>query len=229
MISFVTISQSDEKVAALQANLELVFGRSVPWELLVADGNTEDIFTGYNQKAKLANGDYLCFLHDDVKILGNREVFDLPKELLDKPFTGFVGAAGTRLMPKEGCWWKSPESECRGAVYHPTKSSSIFGMHLNCWPHIAAQFGQTVILDGVLLMCSKKTFNRLEGFDADTFKGFHFYDVDITLRAHLLGLINYVAPIPVIHRSYGITNENWEENRKLYVKKHEKVLPVRVG
>ncbi|HYT46225.1 MAG TPA: glycosyltransferase [Methylomirabilota bacterium] len=228
MISFITISQSDEKVGALNQNLELVFGRSSPWELLVADGSELDIFQGFNKMAAEANGDNLIFLHDDVRLLCNRECFDKPFELLSKPFTGIIGAAGTVYMPADGCWWKAPHTDCRGAVYHPSKTDTIFGVHLNAWPHMTARFGETLICDGVLLMCSKRTFNKLEGFDEGTFKGFHFYDIDISLRAHLHGLQNYVAPIPVLHNSYGFTNENWEENRLRFISKHKKILPARL-
>jgi GT2 family glycosyltransferase len=227
LFSFITITREQEKIEALEKNLSLVLGRT-PWELLVADGTKEDIFTGYNQQAALANGDYLVFTHDDVKFLCNGEVFEKPIELMEKPFTGFVGAAGTIMMPKEGCWWKAPQSDCRGSVYHPSKSSSVFGMHLNCWPHMNAQFGQVLVCDGVLLMCHKRVFDKLNGFDAETFKGFHFYDVDITLRAHMMGLMNYVAPVPLIHRSYGMINENWEQNKKLFIEKHNKALPTKI-
>lgn len=228
MFSFITISREQEKVDRLQKNLESVFGRATPWELLVADGSKLDLFTGYNEKAAAANGDFLVFLHDDVHLMCSKECFDKPIELMGKPFTGFCGAAGTLSMPAEGCWWKSPQTDCRGGVYHPAKDLSPFGVHLNCWPHATAQFGQVLVCDGVLLMCSTQVFKKVKGFDNTTFKGFHFYDVDITLRTHLLGLVNYVAPIPLVHQSYGVTNENWEDNRKLFVKKHEKVLPAKV-
>lgn len=228
MYSFITVSKDDNKVGLLNQNIEMVFGRSSPWELLVADGSVEDIFTGFNQQAELANGDYLIFTHDDVKFLCNRSMFDAPVELMSKPFTGFVGAAGATIIESEGCWWSTNQVNCRGAVYHPSTNQTPFGMHLNAWPHMTAQFGQTVICDGVLLMCSKRTFKKLKGFDSETFKGFHFYDVDITLRAHLLGLQNYVAPIPLLHNSYGVTNGNWEENRKLFVQKHSRNLPTRI-
>lgn len=227
MLSFITISQNSEKVALLQDNLDLIFGRSLPWELLVADGNEDDIFTGFNRMASIANGDFLVFTHDDVQFLGTRSVFDAPINLMKKPLTGLVGAAGTRLMPKEGCWWKSFHLDCRGAVYHPSNEQP-FGMHLNGWPHMAAQFGRVAVVDGVLLMCSRVTFEKLTGFDHQSFSGFHFYDMDLSVRAHLLGLSNYVAPIPLLHKSHGVTNDEWETNRLIFIEKHRKILPIKV-
>jgi hypothetical protein len=66
----------------------------------------------------------------------------------------------------------------------------------------------------------------LGGFDTNTFQGFHFYDVDITLRAHFAGLSNYVALIPIFHESTGAYDEAWEKLRQKFVKKWTGKLPV---
>lgn len=227
MISFISISREAEQITGLQENLEGVFGKSQPWELLIADGESLDIFEGFNQQAALAKGDFLAFTHDDVKFLCNRKAFDEPMRLMQKPMTGIVGVAGTRVMPKEGCWWKSAHMDCRGAVYHPSNEPH-FGVHLNCWPHMAAQYGQVAVVDGVLLVCSRRTFEKIGGFDSETFDGFHFYDMSLSTEAHLHGYTNYAAPIPLLHASHGRTNDNWESNRTRYVEKYGKHLPLKV-
>lgn len=234
MISFITVSNNEDKVKSLKSSIITAFSgwyQFVPednLEIIHVDGTENDIFTGYNLGASQAKGEILAFVHDDVKFLCHGGLFDAPIELMRKPFTGFVGVAGSRVMPAEGKWWSAPQQECRGAVYHTSKSGTPFGMHINTWPHQQAEFEQVVICDGVLLMCNKKVFSKLSGFDSDTFKGFHLYDVDITLRAHLAGLQNYVAPIPLLHNSRGVPNQNWEDNRKLFVDKHKRALPAKV-
>lgn len=223
MISFVTVSKDKSKFDGLRSNLEGIFQSHPGFEFIVCDGTEHDIFTGYNAGAAEAKNEVLAFLHDDVRLWCSASVFEKPMELLKKPFTGFIGAAGTRMLPKDGCWWKSPEKSTRGMVAHPDENE--FGVHWNVWPHQAAQFGEVAICDGVFLLCHRRTFDRLGGFDAETYKGFHLYDIDITLRARLEGLVNYVAPIPLFHNSVGRTNDNWEENRKIFARKFEKYLP----
>jgi GT2 family glycosyltransferase len=226
VISFITVSQDDDKVCGLTDNLELALGSHCEHELLRADGNEYDLFTGYNWGAERAKGEILAFLHDDVRLLCNATSFIKPVEMMRKPMTGIVGVAGTTQLPKDGTWWKSANKDCRGMVAHPDPTD--FGLHWNTWPHEAAHFGRVVICDGVLLMCSKKTFQRIKGFDSNTYQGFHFYDIDTCLRAHQMGLLNYVAPIPLLHGSRGRTNENWEENKVRFLKKHEKSLPTKI-
>jgi GT2 family glycosyltransferase len=229
-ISFITVSREEEKVQGLRESITSVFGHKgqQAWDLLVADGTAHDLFTGYNSCAKHAVGDVLVFTHDDVRFLCNERCFQKPLELLTKPFTGILGVAGTTVMPKNGKWWDSKEDECRGMVAHPDLATQ-FGMHFNTWPHMAAKFGRVVICDGVFLMCSRRVFDKLGGFDQEHYKGFHFYDVDFTIRAHIAGLQNWVAPIPLMHGSKGRPNENWEENRQHFMTRYEKNLPARVG
>jgi hypothetical protein len=232
MLSFITLSREEHKVAALEDNLAEVFGKPKSphciqdWELLPIDGTKYDLFQGYNEGARQAEGRTLVFLHDDVRLLCNARVLEVPLALLKKPFTGFVGVAGTARLEKEATWWQSSPTFLCGAVHHP--GLGPFGMHLNTWRPQVAQFGKVVALDGVFLMIEKAKFEELKGFDNLHYSGFHFYDIDITLRAHLRGLANYAAPIPLFHRSPGATPEEWEKNRQLFLKLHGSHLPARV-
>src|SRR5207245_6570518 len=125
-------------------------------------------------------------------------------------------------------WWGDfpPEIEasfCRGMVGFP--DTNVFGMKLLNWPGGEAIFGSVVVLDGVFFMCRRRTFEQLGGFDDQMFRGYHFYDIDITLRAHLAGLRNYAAPISLYHHSLGIYDEIWEGTRQVFVRKHSGRLP----
>jgi hypothetical protein len=68
----------------------------------------------------------------------------------------------------------------------------------------------------------------VNGFDDKTFKGFHFYDVDVSFRAHLAGFKNYVAPIPMFHRSTGTYDKVWDAARQVFVRKHVARLPFQL-
>lgn len=234
MISFITLSRQPDQVRNLQGSIRLALGTAAGWELIVIDGSQHDLFSGYNWGASQAAGDILAFVHDDVLILGNSLTFQKPLELLQDPATGFVGIAGSRVVGEDACWWNPHFSECRGMAAHP--SDNPFGLYWYIWPWVnnqdlntvAVQFGQVAVLDGLFLMCQHRVFEQLGGFDQQTYKGFHFYDLDITFRAALSGLKNYAAPIPIFHASEGFPGKEWDENRKLFVNKFRHVLPWRL-
>lgn len=243
-LHFITLSRTPAKVDNLRSNLIEIFGFETPsdnlgphapnalFRLHVADGTQYDLFTGYNQAAEkvaqLEPNPHLVFLHDDVELLGIRRLWDPALKLLSKPFTGVLGLAGATVMPETGCWWQQPHEQLRGMVAHPTTNCPPFGFHWNCWPFGAAHFGRVVITDGLLMAMRYNTWKKLGGFASEYYQGFHFYDLDFTLRAHLSGLQNYVFPYPVLHNSHGVPNEEYDRNRKLFLERFQGQLPARL-
>jgi hypothetical protein len=202
-------------------------GTSLTWNLIVLDGTQHDLFCGYNLGAKQGMGEVLAFVHDDVTILANRLTVQRPMELLQETSTGFIGVAGSRVLREDACWWKGDLAidGPRGMAAH--LEDNEFGLHCNIWPISkgAAHFGRVVVLDGVFLMCHRNTWERLGGFDATTYQGFHFYDIDITFRATLSGFINYAAPILLFHKGKALPGAEWDANRRIFIKKFGKFLP----
>jgi GT2 family glycosyltransferase len=234
MIDFVTVSRDGGRVARLERSLHAALGGSegVPWKLQVVDGERYDLFEGYNTGAARSCSDILVFLHDDVIVLGNRVALERPLAFLEDAATGFIGTMGATRLNVLGAWWGDlPKAQvlsyCRGAVATPDSGApNAFGMISQVWPGEIAAYGQVLVVDGTFLMCRRQAFETLGGFDAHTFQGFHFYDVDITLRAHLAGMRNYVAPIPIFHESFGTYDQTWEDQRQKFVQKWAGQLPV---
>ena len=228
-IEFITVSRTPDRVRLLAQSIGLAMGSVYPHKLRVMDGNQFDLFTGYNLAVSQTTAEILIFVHDDVQLLANPLIFEKPFENLNQLSTGFIGAAGSRILDTTGAWWGgnlTPQqtfSNCRGMINHA--AANEFGMNSLIWPGGTAEFGQVMVVDGVLLMCHRRTFNRLNGFDDKTYKGFHFYDVDTTFRAHQLGLKNYAAPLPLLHQSMGKYDEKWEKNRAIFANKYQSLLP----
>ncbi|HEY2574050.1 MAG TPA: glycosyltransferase [Verrucomicrobiaceae bacterium] len=232
MITFIVLSRNPERLSCLEKSLhEAKLGSLQEWELLPVDGTKYDLFTGYNRGARQARGEILGFVHDDIEFWGDHRSFCRPVELLAGATTGFVGVVGTRLLESHGVWWRKRE-EMRGML--ASASEDIFGTHWHFGPpwmssksclNRAGLFGQVVVLDGIFLLCHRRTFDGLGGFDENSYRGFHFYDVDITFRATLSGLSNYVAPIPMYHPSTGTLNHEWDRNRRIFLGKFRQFLP----
>jgi len=233
MLSFITLSHRPELADSLRLSLQSSLGSSVMWELIVIDGAKHDLFTGYNEGASRAKGDELCFVHHDVQFLGNLLSFRTSFDLLKNPSTGFIGIAGAVRLDADGTLWSNPTpeerfllSDCRGMALVP--GDNPFGVKGLCWPTVGAIFGPTLVVDGVILLCTRRLFDSLNGFDSNTFKGFHFYDIDISLRAHLANKPNYIAPIPLYHGSTGNYDQDWDAARQVFLKKHGHLLPLRL-
>jgi hypothetical protein len=232
MVQFISLSRQRDNSDKLAKSISFIMGDLAPWNLIVVDGNQYDMFSGFNHGAGQAKGEVLVFVHDDVQFLGNPLTMATPLKLLEDPKVGFVGVAGTRLLEAGGCWWgrnvmRDVLASCRGMAWH--RAENEFGLHVNVWPPGGGQFGRVLVLDGILLMCHRRTFDRLGGFDDRNYQGFHFYDIDITFRAAQEKLANFAAPIPLLHQSDGPVREGWETNRQVFLRKFGHLLPASIS
>jgi len=80
----------------------------------------------------------------------------------------------------------------------------------------------------LLLMCRREVLLKLGGFDEGYYQGFHMYDLDITMRATLKGYVNHTTPLPLLHRSHGKPNDNWEQNRQRFLTRYGEQLPYQL-
>jgi hypothetical protein len=165
------------------------------------------ITKAYNQAAKSCSEELLCFVHDDVQFGFNLAQFLAAIEVVKR--SGIVGVCGTTRLEDDGTWWRTlPRHEinacCKGAVGSPHGMLRWNG------------FGPVVVVDGVMLLMRRSVFDALGGFD-ERLTGAHFYDVDISLRAHRAGFVNNVVDLPVFHKSVGNYDAVWEESRRQFL------------
>src|SRR5262245_66079790 len=91
--------------------------------------------------------------------------------------------------------------------------------------------GPTVVpgiqaLDGVFL-AMRRDVPRAVAFDAETFDGFHLYDLDFSFRAHRAGYKLGVAPeLTLIHASTGHFNRTWQVYGQRFPAKHADALTL---
>lgn len=176
----------------------------------------------YNKGLKESVNDIVVFIHDDL-ILRTRNFAEKIMKLFTKyPEFGIIGVAGTTDLVT-GRWWEIPKSSV-GWIYHQ-QNNEIF----------LSQFSETlyperpkevVCIDGVVMMAHKKRIKK--EFDTD-FKGFHFYDIPFCLSNYVEGVkIGVTTRFDIVHKSVGVTNEQWEENKKQFEEKYKDNLPVRL-
>ena len=155
----------------------------------------------------------LLFVHADVRYWGSGRLLCDAMDIAAREDVGFVGVAGrVTSMTPSGKWWD--DKAClRGAVTHDNLHGGIL-QATNYGP-----YGGVHVLDGVLLMCHRRVFEKIGLWDESL--GFHFYDLDITLRAHKVGLKNYAVPLPILHQGLGTLTPEWEASRKMFLEKHQ--------
>jgi hypothetical protein len=68
--------------------------------------------------------------------------------------------------------------------------------------------------------------NITDKFDEE-FAGYHFYDLSLCVPNYLNGVnIGVVTDIRITHKSIGITNDQWEQNRQFFIQKYSADLPI---
>jgi len=126
-------------------------------------------------------------------------------------------------MSETGKWWETNRRKNMiGIVNHESggkkwtsKYSEEFGNNIR----------ETVVVDGVFIALSK---SRIKHNFIEEFDGFHFYDIPFCFENHLSGVkVGVITNIRITHKSIGQTNEKWEENRELFVKKYGENLPIK--
>jgi glycosyltransferase involved in cell wall biosynthesis len=173
----------------------------------------------YNEILSESLNDIVVLCHDDIifekKYWGKRVI----EHFIKKPEFGILGVAGTRFYPSSGMWWEI-NSEMIGQVYHQHNGKKWLSSYNEPFGN---KIIDTVIIDGVFMMINKKqlftTFN-------EEVEGFHFYDTTFSFENHINGVkVGVISNIPITHLSIGATNDQWEKNRKKFIKKYEKHLP----
>lgn len=156
----------------------------------------------YNRALRDVRGDVVVFSHDDVDILAP----DFAARLVDALATfDVVGVAGaTRAAGPAWSWAGHPH--VHGWITHRSAATGDWLVSISSpWPVV----GDAQVLDGVLLAGWRRVFEAVR-FDAATFDGFHFYDVDFTLRAARAGWrIGICAELLLVHESEGRFDADW--------------------
>lgn len=188
---------------SIQANCTPAFS----WTEIVA---AKSIGAGYNKAMGLSDSDVCLFTHSDVTVWAGRTLWDEMIALALRPEVGLVGIAGSTDLDDTAAWWQGKGVK-RGAVAHINKGQTYISSF--------GPFGDVKVLDGLLLCASRKRLEELGPWPEDT--GFHFYDIEMSLRAWAAGYKNKVVPFPVLHGSIGQVTQEWEKARGKFMERYK--------
>lgn len=187
MISIVCV-YNDKKILN-RVLLESLKKQNTQYELILIDntnGEWRSAASALNYGGRMANGEYIMFVHQDVE-LPSKDWLEKVEKVLDRiPDLGIAGVAG---MSEKG-----RDSRERGRGYICDSGKIWLGAN----PVKEPEEVQT--LDECLLVIPKKVFSKLQ-FDEINFDGWHYYGADYCLSVRKLGLKPYVIPAFIYHRS----------------------------
>ncbi len=199
LVSVVVCSIDGNKLARLESNLRWAFGKS-PHEV-VAIRDARSLCEGFNRGLATAKGAIVVTCHDDIEIVSPGLGATLEAALSEADLVGVAGAS--RVGGPAVLWSGHPH--LHGAVNYPAPDGFRAGLY---------DFGSGMArglaaLDGVF-MAARRDAAVAVGYDERTFDGFHFYDLDFSLRAQRAGLRLAVArDLVLVHESEGSFDAQW--------------------
>lgn len=219
-ISFIICSYRPELLEKCQRSVAASLVNACRYEFIVTSGDKKrGIFGAYDKAAKKANFPLLCFLHEDVEILSHSYWLQHLQPLLQLKETGIVGVAGSKDFTSTGIWWDQA-NRLSGAALHSHNSHQ--------WVTSYGEFGEVIVVDGLIFFIKKEVFDGLGGYSKTDLDGYHYYDVDLCMRAHWAGYRNYTINLMVQHASIGQMPPQWEINRRKWLAKYLSRLPARL-
>ncbi|UGX87681.1 glycosyltransferase [Phyllobacterium meliloti] len=196
--TFIVNSVNEKKFSKFSAGL--VASVSTPYEIIRIN-DARSMAEGLNRGASKANGDILIFCHDDIDFVTKEPI---AKVVRDLNYYDIAGVAGTERLVS-GNWYDAGQPYLQGSILAPSLVPGKFELQVFGQGR-SDVFGGTKALDGVFIACRRETFEKLGGFDAETFNSWHGYDIDFTFRGYLAGAkLCVTADILLYHDSHPAT------------------------
>lgn len=178
LLSFIICSADPARFQRVSANIAERF-REVRHEI-VGIHDARSLCEGYNRGVARSRGEILVFCHDDIEIVSPDAAGKLLGSFDD---CQIVGVAGTRRMTTGGFWSGAGWPDVQGQVHHPWQGP---GVTVAVYGLAERLVRGAQALDGLFFAAVREV---CEGrpFDANTFDGWHLYDLDFTFGAFLAG------------------------------------------
>lgn len=215
MISIIICSRSKNVDKELRQNIGDTIGTE--YEIICIDNssNQYSMCSAYNEGVRRANGEYLCFMHEDIRFLSGNWGGVAVRELSNEK-VGMIGLIGSTYYDRSMSYWcHSPF--CVGHNW-VGKEHRVFSKHTTPVDVVTA--------DGLWLVIARDMF-RFIRWDEDLFTGFHMYDMDISMQVLKTGRrIRVVPEVEINHWSNGVFSRSFYDACMQFHNKWDKELPV---
>lgn len=150
----------------------------------------------YNEMARGSSAEILGFLHQDARL-----EFDwarlVPQYFAELDNPGVLGFIGAKKVPLSGWWWEG--GGLHGSVHvFEGRNSKIVMRPCTQETKSGLKYEPVQGVDAYALFIQRSTFEAIGGF-SEYLDGWHFYDMDLCLKAEQAGFKNYVIDQPTWH------------------------------
>jgi hypothetical protein len=209
MISVVICFKADVN-SELILNIERTIGTD--HEILVySNYNNEGLCKVYNDLARKARYDYMVFVHEDVEFTS----FNWGKiliQILADPSIGLAFLCGSVYKSNLPTSWVQTDSKYyRGNV---TRYREVLKCNLPR-EYSTVNYFEIVVGDGCFVSGRREIFKEYP-WNEILLKGFHCYDMDISLRVGAKYKLVVVDEIKMIHSSNGCFDKKWLSESRLF-------------
>jgi hypothetical protein len=208
MISVVVCSINKQLAANVSQNILETIG--VAHELIIIDNTIENksINAVYNDGAHQAKFEIILFVHEDVLFTTNDWGKKIIHHFQENTQLGLIGIAGAKYKSKTNSGWFTGNSsfDCCN-VLHIDKQGNQ--KRIFTTPNPGAVTERVVVIDGVFMCCLKSVWKEIK-FNQTWLKGFHFYDLDFSLRVSKKFETIVCFDIDLVHLTEGGSfNDGW--------------------
>jgi len=200
------------------------------YEIVHIDNSKGDygICSAYNIGVRRAQGDILCFMHEDI-MYHSHDWGKAVKRYMDVNQMGMLGVAGAFTVSEKYDW------RFYGFITHLVQGFQtltnppyyyIKGIEWDTNEPLC----RVAIVDGCWFCIKRELFTSgILKFDEKTFPSFHLYDSDMSMQVNKVGLNIYIcADIVLEHFSEGIYTSEFQQGLEDFLKKWKNDLPLSV-
>lgn len=225
MISCIICSRQPDIPSELKKNIATTIG--CEYEVVIIDNSQKEytIFSAYNEGVRRANGDILCFMHEDILFHSNNWGNIAQSHLCNEKI-GLLGVIGGHYLPDFPASWISLCILSGQNIQGYFENKLYKKEYHEFWSRKRCNSTEVVAVDGMWFCVQKKMFDLIT-FDSELFLDYHCYDLDLCMQVIDKGFQVHVAhDILIEHKSCGSMNVRYFiELDKFYTKWKDK-LPL---
>ena len=226
MISIVICSINSDYLSQVKENISSTIG--IEYELLIWNNLHEGkgICEVYNLMAEKARFNIISFLHEDIIFQTKDWGAKVLKIFSEHPGTGVLGVAGSKYKSDVYSGWFTgiKEFDCANVIHRYKHGDELNYLTPTDRPVLE----DVVCLDGVFI-CSRKSVWEEVKFDQTNLNGFHFYDIDFSLRASKHCVVSVTYEIGIVHITRGGDfGNNWVSTAIDYHFLSKNLLPASI-
>lgn len=218
-ITFIICSIKPDKLTAIRGRIEHLFHDHDVEVIGLTDARS--LSGAYNRGAAQAKGKWLVFCHDDIALPQEDFADRLFVHLAGHDLIGMAGAS--KLV--DGHWERAGWPHLHGHILHRPPDGQ--GWVYYCAGLQAPVMTGLTAMDGVFLACRREVWESVK-FDAETFDGFHLYDIDFSHRAARAGFrLAVPSDLLLVHDSTGRYDAVWQRCNERFLNKfpHQRGTP----